>query len=1613
METMQNLIDQVISFSHQKKYEKNFFREKFLDFTKLFYLQNQGRDFVNYSVEELHNATFLSFNFAAEKSSTFKVRIYNPSQSVDGFESMNTFLEVVADDMPFLVDSLVGHLDKIGIRIKNIVHPIYLVTRDAKGNLQSVTDKKDAKQESVIQFHLDKITSSADIEMLQENISKIIETLVLVVSDWKKMMAMAKTAQGQIDNAKKIVKNPKEISEIKDFIDWMIEGNFILLGAKEFNIKEAEKGSYRLEEVKKSGLGVFSSPYADVLPEVLNSSVDEVCDSVKEPYVIEILKSRYRSRIHRISNAERIRIQKISEDGKVVGEYRFIGLFTSSAYSHSPSTIPLVRNKIARIIEDSGFTKGSHNYKDLISVLESYPRDELFQTNANDLLRIATGIVAICGRSQVRFFPRKDKYNRFVSCLIFTPRDRSNSELREKIKDYLANIYNGEVADSFVEITESKLTRFHVIVRTNNGIPTVDNAKVEREITNMTKVWSDDLKEAISAKFENEKRIALFAKYQNAFSVSYINRFDPKRAAIDIARVEECLGKNSIIFNLYRSSDTLAEEITELKIYNPQKELILSEIMPVLESFGFNVIQEHTYVVSPEEDDRRNPNKKVWIHYFHLNLSKKGDKFSEKIKINFEKTISLIWNNTVDVSMLNRLVVAADLDWKQIYLLRAYTKYIYQTGFRYSQAYIAEVLVKYHDITKLLVELFEVKFDPSSKSSLTDRQKKIEAIVAEITKGLAQVKDLLDDAVIKKFLSVIRATLRTNYYQSSKEGEFKGYVSFKFDCKQVLDLPLPLPYAEIFVYSSTMEGIHLRGGRVARGGLRWSDRHEDFRTEVLGLMKAQMTKNAVIVPVGSKGGFVVKKPTAGLSRDEIQKDGVSSYQTFLRGLLDVTDNVIEGKIVHPKDVVMHDAADPYLVVAADKGTATFSDIANGISAEYNFWLGDAFASGGSVGYDHKKMGITAKGGWISVKRHFAEMGHDTQSQDFTCVGIGDLAGDVFGNGMLLSKHIKLVAAFNHMHIFFDPNPDAAKSFEERVRMFNLPRSSWMDYNQALISKGGGIFERSAKSIKISPEVKAVLDISEDELEPNELIKAILKAPVDLLWNGGIGTYVKAADETNQDVGDRANDNLRINGSDLRCKVIGEGGNLGFTQKGRIEYALKGGRVNTDAMDNSAGVDCSDHEVNIKIALIQAMRGKKITLEERNKFLESMTDEVSHLVLSDNRLQTQAISIAFSQGVSSLGDQSQFLDRLEKSGLLNRKIEFLPARKEIDKRQNDKVGMTRPELCVMLAYSKMDIYNSLLTSDLLKDKYFEQELFSYFPKAMQKKFADEIATHQLRNEIIATQLTNFVVNRAGITFVSQLCQESGFAISDVVKNLVIACDSFRLREIWEEIEKLDGKVDPKIQAQMFLASNKLLERSVLWLLRNQSKGALSPVVTRFRKIADELSALLSEVLAQASRESFERKIDRYCLNNVERKLASKIASLDPLASVFDIAEISAASNFDLKIIAKVYFSVGNRFSLKWLRSKVSSINYENHWQKLSSKTILEDLYSYQMKIAKSIVDSSSKDKLLCEADSMKNWIQKSDFLVDRFDNFISELKSQPNPDLSVFIVALNRLKPLVN
>lgn len=1610
---MQNLIEKINDI-FQKKFKLDpIDGSEFNRFVSIFYGQNKISDFEKYSTDLLCHCAISSLNFIKNpRNKGFAIRIFNPTQGSEGFESNQTLIEIINDDMPFLVDSVVSFLDKHGIVINNIIHPIFSVFRDANGNFLKFDSQKQndsSKHESLIQLHLEKINDS-EINALKESISKILKTVALVVEDWDQMQDMVKKSLNEFETSKNLLADDKYFVEIKEFLNWILAGNFILLGVKEFAIKQDKSGIHSLVE-DEAGLGIFRSELPDFRPEVVNSSPKEVGDSVLNPYFIEILKSRYRSRIHRNTNAERIRVQKISADGKVVGEFRIVGLFTSSAYFSSIFSIPLIRGKAAKVIENSGYENGSHNYKDLVSTLESYPRDELFQISEEDLLKNATGIVAIAGRSLVKFFARNDKFGRFVSCLIFTPRDRSNSELREKIKQYLCQVFDGEVADSFVQITDSNLIRFHVIIRTEKGIKNYDESLIESDLHKMTLVWNDLLFEEIKNKFSDERRVILNARYKNAFSISYTNRFDAKSAVVDVEKIEESFAANIPLFNLYKNSPLLADDVSELKIYSPCKELTLSKIMPVLESFGFNVIQEHTYTVNVEEDNKNLTSKKSWIHYFHINLTKNGGELTAEIKKNFEDAIDLIWNGDLVSGPLNRLIISLGFTWKKVYMLCAYGQYLAQIGFRFNPQFFADLLERQAKIGENLISLFETKFNPNINIAVSERAEKAYKIVAEIEHALNDVKDSAEDAIIRKITALINATLRTNFYQSDEAGDFKGYVSFKFNSRKIPDLPLPHPNAEIFVYSARFEAIHLRGGKVARGGLRWSDRQDDFRTEILGLMKAQMTKNAVIVPVGSKGGFVLKRNLSQMNRDELQQEGIACYKLFLSGLLDITDNVVNGQVEHPKKVVMHDEPDPYLVVAADKGTATFSDIANSVSAQYNFWLGDAFASGGSAGYDHKKMGITAKGAWISVMRHFREMGRDIQSQDFTCIGIGDLAGDVFGNGMLLSRHIKLLAAFNHMHIFLDPNPNPETSFLERQRIFNLPRSTWKDYNEALISKGGGVFERSAKAIPISSEVKEVLSIYADELSPNDLIRAILCASVDLLWNGGIGTYVKAADENHQQVGDKANDLLRVNGSDLRCLVVGEGGNLGFTQKGRIEYARKGGRINTDAMDNSAGVDCSDHEVNIKIAITSAIKSGKINLEERNIILENMTGEVSDLVLADNRMQTQAISIAESQKDLLLSEHSQFLDRIEKTGLLNRAIEFLPSRKEIERLINERKGLTRPELSVMLAYSKMEIYGHVLASDLVLDDYFNKDLFDYFPKLMQQKFGDEISSHQLRKEIIATQITNFVVNRIGINFINQISLDSGFSVADVVKSFIAVCEIFGLREVWKEVENLDGKIPFEVQSQMFLSANKLVERSVLWLLKQQIQGNVSQVVAKFQPISHQIFNLLPEILAKASRESFERKIVRYRLEHVERELAKKIAAFDPLASTFDIAEILNCSGVDLKIISEVYYAVGNRFSLKWLRSSTTKISTIGHWQKLATKTVLDDIYSCQMRIAKLVVQQFSNSNK--NADQMIDaWISNYANLVEKFDIFIEELKNEMAVDLAMFIVAINRLKPLL-
>ena len=1592
---MRNFIDKVVNIAKNKKQLKDLPR-----YIEDFYSQNNFSDFESYTQEDMASYAKQSFEFFQSNNSLeYKIKI----DDVELSSHSHTILDIVNKDCPFLVDSLVALIEGNGYDILNIMHPIFYVKRDDAGNLEefkSLRGDNSKDVESVIQIHLKDKLSDSEKKNLKIKIKEVLVNLTIVVEDWHQIIDQVHKSQNQI-----CLKEERDLEEVKSFISWLVEKGFIFLGFIEFDYKKDKNKKYQLSENKDSpSLGVFRSKDKEFRPRIAtNSTHEEISYAIENPYIIEVLKSSYKSKIHRLVNAERVRIQKFAANGDVIGEYRVIGLFTSSAYYQSPTSIPLLRGKIEQVIKRSGYSERSHNYKDLLSVLQHYPRDELFQIDNDDLLRISTGIVMICGRNQIRIFSRCDKFNRFINCLVFMPKGTSNPQLIDKIKDHIAEFYKGVVADFYVEITESSLVRLQVIIKINEKITDLKESVLEKEIIQMSKPWTNLLKDEIYRNASDffDKR-SIYNKYSDAFGISYINRFSPQKGLRDIRMIENALKNDKVVFDFSIEQD-VGKNINELKIFNPKKELYLSEVMPVLESFGLNVINEHTYVVKPKDDSE------IKVNYFKIFLNQ-VDKVDVSLKEKFEDALNQVWSKNLGTGSLNKLLLAANLDWRLISLIKSYSKYLFQTGLRLDQDAISEIMVKNIAIVKLLIELFQVKFDPSTKVAVKKRVEESEKIISAIRVKLNNISNAAHDDLIRRFYHVINATIRTNFYQKDENGQFKNYISFKLDCAKIPELPLPKPYAEVFVHSNSMEGVHLRGGKVARGGLRWSDRKADFRTEVLGLMKAQMTKNAVIVPVGSKGGFVIKEDTSGMDRDQFIAKGIECYKQFLRGILDVTDNIVNGKIVAPLNVVRHDDNDPYLVVAADKGTATFSDIANSVSDEYNFWLGDAFASGGSVGYDHKKMGITAKGAWVCVTRHFKEMGVDCQKEEFTCAGIGDMSGDVFGNGLLCSEATKLVAAFNHMHIFIDPNPDTKKSYAERSRLFKLPRSSWTDYNTSLISKGGGVFERSAKSIKLSKEIKELLDLQDDNIAPNDLIKAILRSKVDLLWNGGIGTYVKSVLESDAQVGDRTNDPLRINAEELRCKVIGEGGNLGFTQLGRIEYALNGGKINTDAMDNSAGVDCSDHEVNIKIALASAVEKNKITIEKRNKVLESMTDEVADLVLRDNFLQSQAVSNALYYGATYSTVYANYISSLESKGLLNRDIEFLPSGKEIKKRQLEKIGFTRPEFCVMLSYAKMEIYKEILESELVSDPYLEKDLIAYFPKAMKKDFLPEITGHSLRKEIIATQITNFVVNYTGIYFTNQISQETGYGISTVVKAILITVESFKLKDIWKEISDIPYPVNHEVQAEMFSSVNKLMERSVLWLLKNNVNGDLETIVKRFEEISSNLLSILPEVMAQDSKNAYDLRIKDLEFKAVTNKsLIKKIASMDPVASAFDISEIAISTKYELKTIAKIYFEVGTKFSLKWLRGQLTNITPDNYWDRACVKTITEDLYSFQMKISHNIVNSICDKKNSCKINSVSQWIESAGFSMHRYEALITEIRLGAIEDISVFVVILNRLK----
>ncbi|HVG06805.1 MAG TPA: NAD-glutamate dehydrogenase [Thermoanaerobaculia bacterium] len=1527
-----------------------------------------------------------------------KVRVYTPRIETNGWESSHSVVEIVNDDMPFLVDSVSAELRRMDAEVQLLIHPIVHVERDADGHLLDLPGEGPA--ESLMHVRVS-AQPAARHETIRARVEAVLEDVRAAVDDWNTIRARCWTIVAELE------KNPpplprREIVEGIAFLEWLVDNHFTFLGYREYSFEgEGEVAVARV--LPETGLGILRNESFPIFEGLRNLGTlpEDVRHFLRQPALLLITKANRLSTVHRAVPMDAIAVKCFDPKGNVTGERIFVGLFTASAYSRSPRTIPILRQKVESSLDRAGFPSDSHDGKALTNVLETYPRDELFQISEDELFRISMGILPLQQRPRIALFVRRDPFERFVSCLVFVPRDRYDTDLRLAFQAILARTYRGKVTGHHTHLTDEALARLHFHVATTPGrIPNVDPEDVERQLQDAARSWGERLQEALVEKHGEEEGLRLARRYGKAFPAAYQERFGGAGAVFDVELLERALATGNLAFDLYRSPDAGPGEVA-LRIYGAGGTVPLSDILPMLENMGLKVLEEMPYDVRPSESG-----EEVSIRDFRL-ITEDGTPVDlSQVKAPFEEVFGRVWLGEMENDGFNRLVLQAGLVGREVTVLRAYCKYLRQARIQFSQAYMERTLARNPEITRRLMDLFLTLFDPARQEGSKERAA---TLVTEIGSLLDQVKNVDEDRILRRFLNLVEATLRTNFFQKDAAGNLKSYLSLKLDSQLIEELPLPRPFREVFVFSTRVEAIHLRGGRVARGGIRWSDRPEDFRTEVLGLMKAQMVKNAVIVPVGSKGGFVVKRPPAG-GREEQQKEGIECYKTLMRGLLDITDNLRGSEVVPPPDVVRRDDDDPYLVVAADKGTATFSDIANGVAAEYGFWLDDAFASGGSSGYDHKRMAITSRGVWESVKRHFRELGKDTQAHDFTVVGVGDMSGDVFGNGMLMSPHICLLAAFDHRHVFIDPDPDAARSFEERKRLFQLPRSSWADYDPALISAGGGVFERGAKSIPVSPRMAQLFGISSDHLSPAGLIQALLKAEVELLWFGGIGTYVKARTESHADVGDRANDALRVDAADLRAKVIGEGANLGMTQRARAEYALRGGRLNTDFIDNSAGVDCSDHEVNIKILLGDVERSGKLSRPQRDELLREMTDEVAALVLRDNYLQTQALSVTQAISAHLLERLARFVKELERGGRLDRTLEFLPDDETIAARARQGLGLVRPELSVLLSYSKMALYEEILPSDLPDDPHLQEDLKLYFPTPLRKKYAKAIGSHRLSREIIATAVTNSIVNRAGVTFVHEVKEKTGLSAADMARAYVVTREVFALREIWSAIEALDNKVPATLQAQMLLECGRLIQRATVWFLTECRQpldigGQIKAYGARVR----ELTSQLGELIPDAERVHLLHQASALAAKGVPEELAQRISSLSWMLPLLDIVRISRVTSVPLPQVGKTYFAIGARFGFDWLRRAAAGLPTDKVWDKLAVTAIMDDLFSQQGELTARVLAGVRKGG---DANQVVDaWVEERRPLVTRTEQLLAELKSVGTPDLAMLAVANRQLKSM--
>lgn len=1504
-------------------------------FARDLFARGAAEDIVSYTEADLVTIARTAWTgMATHPLGTHRVHIYNPQPSGEGSRADDvTVVEILNDNMPFLVDSVMGELQASGFEARLVLHPILAVERDDAGNLVAFHGTSKAREagirrESLIHIHVARIDTSLEREQLAERLELVMKDVGSAVRDWEPMRDRLAAAIDTYKNTPPPV-SVDELGEAIQFLEWIAADNFILLGMREYYFEGGvAKGD--LSHRKGTGLGLLADPDVRVLRRGSEFVVitPEIREFLMKPEPLIVSKANVKSRVHRRVHMDYVGIKLFDDKGELAGELRVVGLLTATAYTLSTRSIPFLRRKVDSVLARAGYDPESHSGRALTNVLESYPRDELFQIDPDLLYHFSTAILQLDERPRIRVLARRDRFDRFVSILCYVPRDRYTTEVRLRIGAYLAKVYDGRLSAWYVSYPEGPLARVHFIVGRDQGeTPDPAQEDLEQSVSGIVRTWADGLREALRAAYGGNKALEQATRYGDAFQAGYREVYGGETALEDIRIVEKLDDSADTALAFSRRQQDAPNRVV-LKVYHHLVPIPLSARVPILENMGFRVINERTYRITPADRPL------AYLHELSLEPAGAGDiDLTDDLKGRLESLFLAIWRGRAESDGYNALVLNAGLAWRDIAMLRALSRYLRQAGIRFSEDYMWRTLNRYSDIAAKLVELFHLRFDPSLEGA--DRSLGAARVEQDISDALDHVDSLDDDRILRRFGNIIAAMLRTNFFQLDAHGLPKQTFAFKLDPHRVEELPLPRPFREIFVYSPRVEGVHLRFGKVARGGLRWSDRAQDFRTEVLGLVKAQQVKNAVIVPVGAKGGFVPKHLPAGGSRDEIFAEGTKAYKIFISSLLDVTDNLSGDDVWPPERVVRHDGDDPYLVVAADKGTATFSDTANGISESRNFWLGDAFASGGSAGYDHKKMGITARGGWEAVKRHFREMNRDIQSEPFTVAGVGDMSGDVFGNGMLLSKAIRLVAAFDHRDIFIDPDPDPETTWEERKRVFDLGRSSWNDYNTALISEGGGIFSRQSKSIPLSPQIQALLNLPKAKATPQEVMNAILKARVDLLWFGGIGTYIRAASESDADVGDRANDAIRVTATEVGARVIGEGANLGMTQLARIAFSRCGGRSNSDAIDNSAGVNSSDMEVNIKIALGAAVRGNRLSLADRNTLLAEMTDEVADLVLRNNYLQTLAISLTEARGMEDFGYQRRMMRQLEQDGLLDRSVEQLPDEAALDELAAADTGLTRAEIGVLLAYAKITLFDRLLDSTVPDDAYLARELFRYFPVQMQDGYAEEIEGHRLRREIISTMLANSMINRGGPTFLTRIADQTGAEPAQIAQAFAAVRDAYGLTVLNSEIDALDTTIDGQLQLALYRSVQDLVLEQTVWFLRNVTfESGLEAVVARFGAGIDALAPILPGLVQPALKAEIEAEATRLCEAGVPDPLAARIARLPVEAELPDIVLIAEQTDRDLAEVAEVFFKVAGHFRLGAMDAKARGLRISDYYDGLA-------------------------------------------------------------------------------